>query len=919
MPARSSSVPLEVVSYAIALLAFLSVPDVLVAQSIHGATAAPSTTQPRTVTNGHTVPVPIAHATRRTLPVVLDGKLDDSAWQEATPISGFVQYDPDEGTPASQRTEVRFLFDDDALYVGARMYDTEGPKGIRTQLSRRDAQFDSDWISIIIDGYHDHLGRALFAVNPSGSRQDMIGSGSSCCEAGWDPVWEAAAGIDDSGWSAEIRIPLNQLRFSREASQTWGLQVQRFIQRRNEMSLWSFFRRNETGGAARYGHLDGIEIARQPRHLEVLPYAVSRVKAVQVAPGNPFNDGRTRDAREGVDLKYLLTPNLTLDATINPDFGQVEVDPATVNLSAFEEYFEERRPFFVEGAGIFRTRGTRCMFCSNSAGVESFYSRRIGRAPTGASLAYAEGTYADVPEASTILGAAKITGRTAGGYTVGLLNATTRQESARVQRADGSRTSVAVEPLTNFLVGRLVRDFRRGDIQTGLFASSVTRRLPESFRSTLNAHSEMLAWDLESNWKNKAYSLRATLLASNISGDPRAITARQRSSARYFQRPDDRRAVDTLATSMQGAGWYVRGAKDAGEWQWELQTNARTPGYEVNDIALQNRADYQWFNGNVGRYLSKPTKWYRTLFMSLGGQYQRSFQGQEVPGRQLQFGASANTPNFWTVNFFAIARPSVLEDRILRGGPSVYIPGGGTVNAFFATDSRKNLQATLFDQYSWNDARGLGNTLGLSIRARPTSYVSVSAGPSLARVRSVRQYVQAVGDPTALAFGGTRYVLSDLEQNTLSMDTRLNITFSPAMSFELYAQPFFGSGRYSDFKEYRAPHGHDVAVFGRDVGSSTPVRSSDGRIASYTIDPDGAGPAAAFSLANPDFNLRSLRENAVFRWEYRPGSTLYLVWAQTRSSSASEGDFDFSRDQQALFASRPDNIFLVKMNWWLSR
>src|SRR5690348_12907070 len=380
---------------------------------------------------GHKVAVPSAMAVRRTSPIVLDAKLDEAAWQTAQPITDFKQIDPEEGKPASQRTEVRFLFDDDALYVGARMYDTAGAKGVVTRLVRRDASFDSDLFEIVIDGYHDHLSRAFFDVNPSGSKSDYIGIGTSCCDNSWDPVWEAATRIDAEGWTAEIRIPFSQLRFGRDSVQTWGLQVRRFIKRRDEQDQWSFWTKTEAGGPPRFGHLEGLRIPSGSSHLEMLPYVVSKASAVASTPGDPFDNHGRPTMRAGLDLKDRLTSNLTLDATFNPDFGQVEVDPAVLNLSAFETFFPEKRPFFVEGSQVFDFGQFGCNFCSNVESMSAFYSRRIGRAPTGASLATDNFTYADVPDATTILGAGKITGRTASGYTVGLLNAVTGRANAR--------------------------------------------------------------------------------------------------------------------------------------------------------------------------------------------------------------------------------------------------------------------------------------------------------------------------------------------------------------------------------------------------------------------------------------------------------------------------------------------------------
>jgi hypothetical protein len=388
---------------------------------------------------GHTVPVPSAKAARRSAALNLDGKLDDAAWQAATPVTEFTQVDPNEGQPGSQRTEMRFLFDEGALYVGAKMYDTEGRAGVRTSLVRRDASFNSDYMEVVIDGFHDHLGRAFFQVNPSGSKFDMLGIGTSCCDSGWDPIWEAVTRIDDDGWSAEIRIPLSQLRFPNESTQTWGLQLRRWIQRRNELQQWAFWRKNEVGGPPRFGHLEGLEFGEHSgRNLELLPYVAAKTQNLSVPNGDPFNGGNVQSARIGLDLKYNLSSNFTLDATFNPDFGQVEADPAVVNLTAFETSFPEKRPFFIASSGVFGFGGFSCYFCSNVSSLSAFYTRRIGRSPQGADLAYGAGTYADVPEATTILGAAKITGRTRNGLTIGVLNAVTNREEARVRPETGT-------------------------------------------------------------------------------------------------------------------------------------------------------------------------------------------------------------------------------------------------------------------------------------------------------------------------------------------------------------------------------------------------------------------------------------------------------------------------------------------------
>ena len=875
---------------------------------------------------GHRRAVPSATAAHRTTAILLDGKLDEAAWSAATPITEFRQIDPDEGKPASQRTEVRFLYDDDALYVGAKMHDTAGARGVVTRLVRRDGSFDSDFLQLVIDGYHDHLSRAFFELNPSGSKSDEIGIGTSCCDASWDPVWEASTRIDEDGWTAEIRIPFSQLRFSRDSVQTWGLQVRRFIKRRNEQDQWSFWGKTEAGGPWWFGHLEGVRVTRGSSHLELLPYVVSKSTSVAGAPGDPYDKHGRPTVRAGLDLKDRLTSNLTLDATFNPDFGQVEVDPAVLNLSAFETFFPEKRPFFVEGAQVFDFGDIRCNFCSNLEAMRAFYSRRVGRSPTGASLATDNYTYADVPHATTILGAAKITGRTNTGYSLGLLNAVTGRATARVATPAGDRARQEVEPLADYFVGRLKRDYRDGNLVIGGVASGVARDIDSTFAPRLARHAELVGSDVYVTTRDKRYSFVANGAFTNVSGDSRAILARQLSSARYFQRPDRGAGtagwlsgrLDSTSTALRGAGLYTRAAKETGNWFGEASFSTRTPGYETNDYAFQQRADYIWYNANVGRIWTKPRRWYRQLIVLGGGQDQHSYEGDRTQAQFHGF-VQETTPQFWDVSAFYIDRPGVIDDRQLRGGPAVRVPHSRFVSANVGSDSRRALIGNASVEY-YHDALG-GEASGVSVNAtyRPASNVSISFGPSLNPSRPYAQYVTAVSDTTAALFYGTRYVFAALDQRTLGLDTRVSVTFTPTMTLELYVQPFFAAGRYFDFKEYAKPRTTSMLVYGRDVGTIDTTRDEHGMVSAYSIDPDGAGPAAPFTISNPNFSQQSLRGNAVFRWEYRPGSVLYVAWTQSRAADAPFGDLDLARDRSALFAARPDNIFLVKASWWLPR
>lgn len=881
----------------------------------HGATA-------------HAIPSPTVVAGRRTSDITLDGRLDDAAWSTVEPASGFRQAQPNAGDQATQRTEISLLFDDDAMYVGARMLDDQGAAGVRSQLVRRD-QFpsNSDLIELIFDTYHNHIGRTIFSVAPSGSRQDA-GQATEFADPSWDPVWEVKTQIDSLGWTAEFRIPFSQLRFPRDSVQAWGMQVWRTESRLNEISMWSYWGPDESGGPSRFGHIEGVAPGRgATRRLEVLPYIVGRYQRLQPAPdpGNPFYKERDADTRFGADMKYLLTSNVTLDATINPDFGQVEVDPAVVNLSAFETFFPERRPFFVEGSGTFGFGGFNCYFCSNVSSLSLFYTRRIGRAPQGP---MPQGTtYADSPDASTILGAAKVTGRTGNGFTIGVLDAVTARENATA-RVGGQDVSHEVEPLTNYFVGRLKKDFSRGNLVFGGMMTSVIRSTDEPLLTTrLNSHSEAVGFDWSARWKNRSYSFVGNMAFTNNSGDAAAINRLQLSSARYFQRPDRRGGgngflsdrYDADATRLRGMGGYSRLAKDAGKWLFETAVNWRTPGFEANDLAFNTKADYVWMNGNLALSLSRPTKWYRNYFLILGNQREYNFDGDRTD-TQFHTGAFGQLLNYWQLNAFVIRRTDTYDDRATRGGPVVDRPGNMFYSMSVATDSRKRINFNMNSTLSRTDEgyKSYGIFAGVNVRA--ASNISVSFEPSYNYSRGGRQYVNAFTDPEATAFYGKRYLFADLKQKTVGFDTRMNMTFTPTLTFELFAQPFISSVHFSRFKEFVAPRSQAIRVFGEDVGTVTEIRSAEGELESYAIDPDGAGPAAVLNQPNPDFNLRSLRGNAVLRWEYRPGSTLFLVWTRTSSHFGRLiGDFEFGRDADALFGANSDNIFLVKVNFWFNR
>ncbi|MEW5930955.1 MAG: DUF5916 domain-containing protein [Gemmatimonadota bacterium] len=863
-------------------------------------------------------------AVERTVPIELDGRLDEAVWASPAPATGFTQQDPQEGRPATQRTEVRFAYDAEALYVGARMYDSLGAAGVRTRLVRRDQDAESDYLQLVFDTFHDHSGRTVFQVNPSGVKYDA-GQATPSSDPSWDPVWEAATAVDSLGWTAELRIPFSQLRFSRDVEQTWGVQVWRYVQRLNESSMWSFWGKNEAGGPARFGHLEGIRVERRPQGLEVLPYTVARASYVApTQPGSPFQDASAYDLRAGADVRALLGSSATLSATLNPDFGQVEVDPATVNLSAFETFFEERRPFFVEGSGLFSFGGLSCFTCSNANGMSLFYSRRIGRRPQGGFPG--RPAYWDVPESTDILGAAKLTGRFRGGWQVGVLDAVTGREEAGLVYGDGDPgIRREVEPLSNYFVGRVRRTVRGGDAIVGGMVTSVARSFAyDSLARQLPEHAEAAGVDWTLTWAKRAYELRGNFAVSQASGDPAAILRLQRSSARYFQRPDreagsnglfsDR--LDTLATSLRGYGGYLRLARQAGLWQWEGQVNFRSPGFEVNDLAFLSRADWIWLQGNLRRRWTTPNSLYRFFQVTAGAQHERNYDGDVTDG-QVHLSTYLQLPSYWETALYMHARPEVDADRFTRGGPAVRKPREFYVSPSLNTDPRRKLVVATNPWVNLNADGAASYRVNLDLRVKPASSVLASFGPAFTHNESASQYVGRWSDPTATHFLGDRVVFSDLEQNTLSLDTRLAVTFTPTLSLELFAQPFVSSGEYAGFKEYAAPRTLRRVAYDADQLRAVP--DAAGRDSVYLLDPDRDPATPGFSFTNPDFNLRSLRGNAVLRWEYRPGSTLFLVWQQNRSGGEPFGDFRFGRDAAGVFRTHPDNVFVLKATYWIGR
>jgi len=870
----------------------------------------PDTTDPRLRHPGR-VP-PIVTAVRVDQAPSLDGRLDDAAWQGAPYASSFTQVQPEDGSPPTERTEVWIAYDGGALYVAARLYDGEPDRVVR-RLARRDSHTSSDAFWVSIDSYHDHRTVFEFGTNASGVRSDeAIANDDSWGDRSWDPVWSVATGVDSLGWVVEMKIPFSQLRFSGDAEQIWGINFTRNVFRKNEFLQWSWVPNTEEGYASNFGHLVGIYGIPAPRRLELLPYTVATTDYYEGANSlDPFNDGSTSDAALGLDLKYGVTSNLTLDATINPDFGQVEADPAVVNLSAFETFFPERRPFFVEGANIFQFGAGSGGFTFGAPTL--FYSRRIGHAPSIPVLD-PDAVFVDYPDHTSIIGAAKLSGKT-GGWSIGILDALTAPEQAKMQYDDGSRASQPVEPLANYAVLSLRRDLRGGLSGIGLLGTSVIRDLSDTIFTPLRSSAWSGGVDFFHRFGNNSFVINGSVSGSHIRGHQSAIALAQLSSARYYQRPDqDYVTLDTTRTSLTGFAGSMQAGKVAGNWLYATDFYAYSPGLEVNDAGFESVADRMFLGFRVNRRWTTPGKVFRRF--SINSTFYNSWNwGGDMLGRGPYLGFDGQFRNFWSFGAGGSYDFRSLSDKATRGGPLMEDPSSWSTSAWLGTDSRKPISLFFNGWYSQSEAGGWSGGFGVELNFRPAGAMEFAVQPGWNRSKTIAQYVTQRQDGLAVDTYGGRYVFSELYQKGLDVTIRASLSVTSKLSVQLWAQPFASAGDYQRFKELAQPSSFDFLRYGVDDGSTIEF---DSETEVYTVDPDGPGPAEPFSFGNPDFNVRSLRTNLVIRWEYMPGSTLFLVWNHNRSGFSSDPDLGSFAQFRNLWDDNQRNTFLIKINYWIS-
>jgi hypothetical protein len=809
---------------------------------------------------------PPAIASEAAVAPAIDGSDDDAVWKTAKVISGFRVFEPEEDGEPKFRTEARVANDASNLYVFVRAYDPH-PDSIISLLSRRDVKTQSDQIKIMVDSYHDRRTGYEFAVNPAGVKRDYYLYDDSEEDGSWDAVWDVATKIDSLGWTAEFRIPLSQLRYPSLGNNTFGFMIIRDIARMNERDSWPAFRRSRPGVASQFGEVDNLQGLGSPRRLEVVPYAITK----NVTTSTTSGFGRSQQQSMGADLKYGLSSNLTLDATVNPDFGQVEADPAVLNLTAFESFFAEQRPFFVEGNGIFQ-------FDANS--VQLFYPRRIGRAPQLGGLV--SDPNAAIPGSSTILGAAKVTGHLSNGMSVGALSAVTQRESVE---------GTEVEPRTAYGVARLSQDFRKGESAIGVMVTGVNRYLDDVSANYLRSSANVAGVDVRHRFDNGRYAATGSFTFSNVNGSASAIARTQQSSVHLFQRPDANLGYDSTRTSLDGTAIAAQLQKVAGVFRAGASYQRVTPGFEINDIGFLSQADQQTNFDYVSFTSAQPTSWYRTANAQLTLNNQWNTAGMPTARTpELDVSITLKNSTTWSADLWTDYLGGVYCDRCARGGPALRLSPSSNLLVNWFGDPRAKLVKQFAAIYTIAD--GGRSTLW---RVRPyvtflaASNVSMELGARYQLNMDNTQWydnVGTVGSPDA------HYLFAHLHQNLLSFQSRLSVTATPTLTFQFYGEPFITSGSYRNVRELGAPR----------------AANYDARFKPYALSGDPEG-----------FNEKQFRSNTVVRWEYRPGSTIFFVWSQGRDQSDRDlGTFSPSRDEANLFSSHPDNTFLVKASYWLS-
>ena len=837
-------------------------------------------------------------------PPEIDGLLNDSAWNIVHWTGDFIEQRPDENTSPKYQTKFKIIYDREFLYIGIRCYDAEPDKIVR-RLSRRDG-FEGDWVGVFIDSYHDKRTAFGFIVTAAGVKGDVLESNNGNNEDdSWNPIWYTKTQIDGEGWTAEMKIPLSQLKFGKSKEQTWGLEVMRRFFREEERSVWQRLPADTPGFVSEFGLLKGLKNIEPQRQMEIQPYTVAKLETYKAEKGNPFKDGKDAEISGGLDAKIGITNDLTLDLTINPDFGQVEADPSAIALDGFQIFFEERRPFFVENKNIFDFAVSRSEAGDTFGSDNVFYSRRIGRSPQGFPNTV-DGEFVDQPVNTPILGAAKFSGKTANGWSIGVLESTTARKYATIDNA-GERRKEVVEPLTNYFVSRLQKDFNDKNTYVGGIFTATNRGALSPGTDFLPSAAYTGGFDFKHQWNNRDWYAGGNLVWSYINGSAKAMQHTQESITHLFQRVDaDYLGVDSTRTSLAGTGGNVQlGKIGNGHWKFETGATWRSPQLELNDLGFQRQSDdirhYTW----IGYQTLKPDSTFRKVGINYNHWSVWDFGGNH---NTLMFNTNSwqNWKNNWFSNLGITYRPIQYSNFALRGGPRLRLSPDVSFWNGIEMDSRKKLRFNIFQNsnMAFDNSRST-YSMELGITYQPINALSFSANPSYTINNDKLQFVDNIDFN-----GAPRYLNGKIEQRTLSMSLRANYTINPDLTIQYWGQPFVSRGRYSNFKQVTDPLAKNFD------DRITPYNDNQISLAdnTYSVDENLDGNVD-YTFSDPDFSLVQFRSNLVFRWEYIPGSEIFLVWSQDISQSGNPQGELFENLGDHIFGEKPKNIFLLKVTY----
>ena len=849
--------------------------------------------------------------TKRTeTPPNVDGILDDEMWKNVKWGGDFTQRQPEEGADPSQATKFKIIYDQKYLYIAVRCFDQEPDKIVR-RMSRRDG-FEGDWVEINIDSYFDKRTAFSFTISASGVRGDeAISNNGNNWDSNWDPIWMARTQLDAQGWTAEMKIPLSQLRFADKPKHVWGIQFTRRLFRKEERSNWQFIPQNSPGWVHMFGELHGIEGIKPQSPLELEPFMVAQAESFEKEEGNPFKTGNDASASFGVNGKVGLTNDVILDFTINPDFGQVEADPSQINLSAFQVFFRERRPFFVEGNNILNFNTSNSIAGGNFNSNNLFYSRRIGSRPHGWPDSADDDDFVDVPDNTRILGSAKITGKNKHGFSFGILESVTRKEEATIDR-EGQQWKETVEPLTNYFVARAQQDFDEGQTVVGGMITATNRNIDDEpyLKEILHKSAYSGGLDIRHFFKDRTYSVTARAVMSKVNGSKESILNTQESSVHFFQRPDANHvSIDDTKTSLTGTGGHLALQKHSGKLNFQTGVTWRTPELELNDAGFLINTDQinQW--SWVGyRFIQKTKGIFRSLRAN-GNQYLNWDFGGNNTYRALNFNAHAQFTNLWNFGTGGTWESRVISNFDLRGGPALLYPSGINNWMYLSTNNSKKIRLN-FNIYNYwgSESYYREQSYNMGITYQPINALQISLWPNARFSDNQMQYIE-----TADYNDEDRYIVGRIKQATYSMQIRLNFSIRPNLSIQYYGQPFASKGEYSAFKRITDPKANQFQNRFHQFANTEISYNADDE--EYEIDESGDG-LTDYTVYNPDFNFVQFRSNMVLRWEYIPGSTLFLVWTQNRTDGLDIGqDNDFRALAKGLFDVKPHNIFLLKFTY----